>query len=87
MADDPEPLAEEASAPPAKPRKPAPAPVADPDGWPRWVYSGTPRIYTHIPVTVDDGDVVEWPEIPSDDGSWAVTDQPATRRPDNHTEG
>lgn len=52
----------------------------------RWRYSGEERVYTHIPVTVADGDVVEWPEPPADDGHWAkVEDGEAftIKAPDN----
>lgn len=51
----------------------------------RWVYTGPPgRIYTHVPVTVDPGDVIAWPELPAGDGAWESTDAEVTRLPDNH---
>lgn len=71
--------------------EPAPDPQADvcdrrgpaPSG--RWVYTGPPgRIYTHIPVTVDPGDVIAWVELPAGDGAWEPTDDEVTRFPDNH---
>lgn len=51
-----------------------------------WRYSGPERMYTAIPVTVRDGDVVEWVGPPPDDGCWTRTSEAATVRPDNHTE-
>lgn len=51
-----------------------------------WRYSGPERIYTAIPVTVRDGDIVEWVGLPPDDGCWTRINESATRRPDNHIE-
>lgn len=52
---------------------------------PRWRYIGEEQIvYTHIPVTPDQGDVIEWPTIPADDGRWRKAGRAkVTRRPDN----
>lgn len=56
-----------------------------------WQYTGPERLYTHIPVTMRDGDVIEYnatdtgvalPPLP--DGHWAAHDGPATVGPDNH---
>jgi hypothetical protein len=67
---------------PGKPRKTVEV-VPDP-GWPTWRYTGPERIYSHIPITVQDGDVLVWPQLPADDGSWASTTSPATTLPDNY---
>lgn len=71
----------------AVPEQPQPDPAPRPGGaaWPCWRYNGpVGRIYAAIPVTPQPGDVVAWPRIPADDGTWAPTDSPATRLPDNH---
>ena len=67
---------------PAKPAKAAPA-AARPR---RWRYTGpSGRIYTLSPVTVDHGDVMEYPALPCDDGCWEpADDDDTTRWPDNH---
>lgn len=52
----------------------------------RWRYTGgVPRTYTHIPVTVAPGDVIDHPEPPAADGLWEPTGDPATTGPDNTT--
>jgi hypothetical protein len=53
-------------------------------GWPSWRYDGPPRIYTNVPVTVQAGDVIAWPEPPADDGCWKRVAAAPTRTPDNY---
>lgn len=72
--------AADAVPPPADPATPT-VPVSSVT----WLYNGPPgRTYTNVPVTVDPGDVVAWPDPPANDGAWTPTDVPATRLPDNH---
>lgn len=50
-----------------------------------WLYSGSAgRIYAHIPVTPEPGDVLAWHGLPADDGCWTATDRQANRKPDNY---
>jgi hypothetical protein len=75
---------------PASPTEPAPlapdlaVPASEPV--PTWRYDGPPgRQYTTIPITVDPGDVLAWPQVPADDGAWSRVDWDLpTRLPDNH---
>jgi hypothetical protein len=69
--------------------KPAPAgdtaPTAEQEPHPSfWRYIGhLMRVYMHIPVTVDHGDVIAHDGPPADDGHWEPHPGPATREPDN----
>jgi len=52
----------------------------------RWRYvGGVERIYYNVPVTVQDGAVVEWAGPPAEDGCWELADDGAevTHLPDN----
>jgi hypothetical protein len=56
------------------------------EGVPRWKYVGTERrIYTNVPVTVDQGDVMPHAEIPAEDGCWESATGDYNRLPDNYT--
>jgi hypothetical protein len=49
-----------------------------------WRYIGqVARIYMHIPVTVEHGDVIAHPGEPAADGHWEAHPGPVTREPDN----
>jgi hypothetical protein len=49
-----------------------------------WRYTGEEqRVYTHVPVTVDRGDVIAHVGAPADDGRWEPHPGPITRQPDN----
>lgn len=49
-----------------------------------WCYTGAEqRVYAHIPVTVDNGDVIAWVGPPARDGRWVEDPGPATLDPDN----
>ena len=50
-----------------------------------WRYTGTiTRVYTNIPVTINPGDTIAWPNAPTDDGNWEpAEDTTPTRQPDN----
>jgi hypothetical protein len=49
-----------------------------------WRYTGDEqRVYTHVPVTVEQGDVIAWVGPPATDGRWEQHPGPATREPDN----
>lgn len=80
----PDPVAEAPDAAASIPEAAA-RPVA---GGTRWRYRGPRgRIYTHIPVTPQPGDVIAWPEIPAGDGAWEPTGDDVTRMPDNWAPG
>lgn len=50
----------------------------------RWRYSGVERVYPHVPVTVQDGAVIEHIGRPADDGCWeAAGESEVTHLPDN----
>lgn len=51
----------------------------------RWRYvGGVERVYPHVPVTVQDGAVIEHDGPPADDGCWeAAGESEVTHRPDN----
>lgn len=45
------------------------------DGPKYWQYVGwSEKVYPHVPVTVNRHDVIEWHELPADDGEWRVCD-------------
>lgn len=52
-----------------------------------WQYQpndGVPRVYPHLPVTVEPGDVIgQHHRVPALDGHWQPHDGPATRDRDN----
>lgn len=49
-----------------------------------WAYIGhEQRIYSSVPVTVAEGDVIAWVGPPARDGRWTEHPGPATREPDN----
>jgi hypothetical protein len=49
-----------------------------------WRYTGEEqRVYPHVPVTVDQGDVIAWVGVPAADGRWEQHPGPITRDPDN----
>lgn len=51
----------------------------------RWRYiGGVERVYPHVPVTVQDGAVIEHIGRPADDGCWeAAGESEVTHQPDN----
>lgn len=80
-----EPEAPTAQPPAAEDPQTEPTPAEDVSGpWPNWLYTGPDRIYSHIPATVTNGDIVTWHSPPADDGCWTRTDEPTTKLPDNH---
>lgn len=56
-----------------------------------WEYVGfEERVYANVPVTVQRHDVIEWPEMPAEDGCWQECDavnvengDRTVKRPDN----
>jgi len=60
----------------------------EPGGLRFWRYIGeTARVYTHIPVTVEEGDIISWPETPATDGQWEQVDETGAtvvKKPDNY---
>ena len=64
--------------PTVEPAQPEPSPLAF------WRYIGAEqRVYPHVPVTVDAGDVIVHDGPPADDGRWEQHPGPLTREPDN----
>jgi hypothetical protein len=62
----------------------------DPPGERYWKFIGDgERVYTPIPVTVQTGEMIKWPELPADDGCWEEQEFQAdagwtVKLPDNH---